>query len=1092
MRTLLSCFSAGCLSLASLCTSAQAPPPATGAPGSATGRQELAAEPFVVQQWRSVYSYNADGTGFREQTLTVVIQSEAALRAFSVISVPFAGSSEKAQIVYARVRHATDNSAVDTPTADAFEEPAPVTREAPLYSDLKQRELPLKSLRVGDTLEWQSRVERTKAEAPGEFWGHQDWTTGAVSLAESVELRVPASRTITAWTNPESKLSATISVEGAQRVYRWSTSALDPTVGAKAEAAKKARQHAILTSAQQADVTLGKLPDVAWTSFPSWEAVGSWYRSLESDRITPDAAIIAKVNELTAGKATLDEKVRAVYAYVSGQIHYIGVDLGIGRYQPHHAGAVLENQYGDCKDKHTLLAAMLQVLGVQADAALIGAGIRFNRDVPSPDAFNHVITYATVGKDAVWLDSTEEVAPYRMMFATLRDKDSLVIEPAISRVLRSPADPPFPTFEKMTAVGSLDKDGNAESHFTLAQRGDEELFVRSILRQVTPAQYDELTQKIVANLGFGGTVTHAAFLHIDDPAQPLVMEWDYHRDKPGNDWENLRVTPPLMMTLLPVVDEKDSPIADIPLIGAREITSTAQVKLPPGWKAELPEAVHARSAYGNYDLTFRFDQGTVYAERHWTLSKANVPQADWKTYKAWTDKLAAGTDPYVQLRTTATAASGKTSPDAAARANTPDPAEQYIDQAVAALRQNHLEEGQLLLDKARALSPGHAALTGDYGYLAWRRGNHPEALRLYRKELEEHPDTLWVYNDLARLQYETGDTDGAVETLQRFTHAAPNDANAAASLIGTLNGIHKDREALLAANDSLQRLPADAQSNTLFQAALMQAELRGGEKERGAATAATLLGNTTDLQLMNNTAYALASAGANLPLAESTARSVVDKLSAESQTWTLDESLVLLRERSELLAATWDTLGYVLLQEGHPEQAIPYIRARWLYRASAEVGEHLGDAEVALHNTNEARSTYRLALATLPHFNALGVRSTRPLPEEAVLQRRLAALAAPAGTANSPATPEQLQALRIVPLSSSLDTEGTAEYKFLLSKAGIQRVEASGPKDLPGALALLRSASLPATLFPADSTAQLVRVGMLNCHSKHCQLVFMP
>ena len=102
---------------------------------------------------------------------------------------------------------------------------------------------------------------------------------------------------------------------------------------------------------------------MAWTSFKSWEAVGAWYRGLESSRAVPDDEIKAKVALLIAGKATDEDKVKAVYAYVATQIRYIGVAFGVGRFQPHEAVDVLHNQYGDCKDKATLLAAMLAVAG---------------------------------------------------------------------------------------------------------------------------------------------------------------------------------------------------------------------------------------------------------------------------------------------------------------------------------------------------------------------------------------------------------------------------------------------------------------------------------------------------------------------------------------------------------------------------------------------------------------------------------------------------------------------------------------------------------------------------------------------------------
>jgi hypothetical protein len=68
---------------------------------------------------------------------------------------------------------------------------------------------------------------------------------------------------------------------------------------------------------------------------------------------------------------------------------------------------------------------MLEVLGLHPDAVLIGAGIRFNEAVPSPAAFNHLITMVPVDGKDVWLDATAEVAPYQMLVFPIRDKQAL-------------------------------------------------------------------------------------------------------------------------------------------------------------------------------------------------------------------------------------------------------------------------------------------------------------------------------------------------------------------------------------------------------------------------------------------------------------------------------------------------------------------------------------------------------------------------------------------------------------------------------------------------------------------------------------------
>jgi transglutaminase-like putative cysteine protease len=103
---------------------------------------------------------------------------------------------------------------------------------------------------------------------------------------------------------------------------------------------------------------------------------------------------------------------RAIYNYVSMQIHYIGVDFGIGRYQPHSPSEVLNNRYGGCKDKHTLLASLFDAAGIGAYPALISSFRELDPDVPSPAQFNHVITVVPQGNGFVWLDTITEVAPF--------------------------------------------------------------------------------------------------------------------------------------------------------------------------------------------------------------------------------------------------------------------------------------------------------------------------------------------------------------------------------------------------------------------------------------------------------------------------------------------------------------------------------------------------------------------------------------------------------------------------------------------------------------------------------------------------------
>jgi hypothetical protein len=628
---------------------AQAPAPAT-APSAA-----YADEPLVIERSETVVEVAADGTGWKQRTLVARLQSDTGVKRYSVLNISYAGNSQHVEIAYARVTHA-DGTVVETPPTEAMDMPAAVTRAAPFYSDIKELQLPVRSLRVGDRFELKYRIVRTKAETQGEFWGQEGFSETAVTLEQTLELRLPAGMFVQVWSptiKPAESSTATDGSVPAQHIYIWSAPQLKPTVGKEAEAALAAQKKVLWTAEQELDAEQGKLPTVAWTTFKSWEEVGAWYRGLEADRMVPDDTVKAKVAELTKGKATDEEKARALYDYVATNIRYIGVAFGIGRYQPHAAAEILSNQYGDCKDKHTLLAAMLAAAGIQSDAVLIGAGVRFNEAVPSPASFNHLITRAMIAGKPVWLDTTAEVAPWAMLVSVTRDKQALVVPTSgAAAIVRTPVDPPFPNVEAVDSVGSLGADGVSTSHIVITFGGDGEIAARTLFRMVPPDKYDAVAQLFANRIGFAGTTSNPEVTRPTDMTQPFKLSFDYKREKAG-DWEHLRTLPEVVPARFPQVTEMEPPVRAIQLGVPQTETSTSAMKLPDDWRAVLPPAVHAKCDYATYDMTYRLENGTVYAERKIVVLAKKVPVSDWRAYKTLVDMVNPGKERYIQLVTAA-------------------------------------------------------------------------------------------------------------------------------------------------------------------------------------------------------------------------------------------------------------------------------------------------------------------------------------------------------------------------------------------------------------------------------------------------------
>jgi len=1050
-------------------SSAMVPAQETGAVKASptAGAVSYAGESYVINRMDQVYSENADGTGWRQRTLAVKVQSDAAVRQLGVVAIPFASASEHVEFAYVRVRK-PDGSVVETPLTGAIEQPEKVTVEAPFYSDLKEEQLPVKSMQVGDTLEWQAKVVRTKAEAPGQFWGQESFLTeDVVVLEESVELRVPVAETVNVWTNPKLGVKAKETVAGEQRVIRWEDAALKPTVGKEADAAKALKKKTILTAEEEVDAEQGKLPSVAWTTFKSWEAVGAWYRGLEGDRFAPDEAVKAKVAELIAGKTTEEEKVRAVYGYVSSQIRYIGVAFGVGRYQPHRAGDVLDNQYGDCKDKHTLLAAMLTALGLDPDAVLVGAGVRFNEAVPSPSAFNHLITRVKVGGQEVWLDSTEEIAPYRMMYAVIRDKPVLVVpNKGAAMIERTPPDPPFASYQKWVAKGVLDDKGVSESHISFEIRGDSELGVRASVRQVAPAQYEEFMQQLAHSIGYGGTTSHTDIGRPEDTAEALVIKFDYHREQAG-DWDNLRIVPQLPPMEVPTVDEKEPPVQAIDLGWPRTETASAQMKLPAGWGVELPEAIHEKTAFASYDLTYKFADGTLDTEMRLVVLQRKVPATDWKAYKKWQDAVGQGNWGYVQLTRPrgkgASTNAGETADKGESEAGFNADAGKLIEQAMLALQKFDDGSASSLLDQAKKLNSEQAMLWFGYGNLALMRGMKNEALTDYEKELKLHPNSFSTYPMMVQMQRMGGDKEGAESTLRRWIQADEENPTPRRELIALLLIDKKNDAAEKAAEDALAKLSEAERSDPELQFEIGDAEMGADQEDKGVMTLlAVLKADATGPSTINSAAYRLAEADKELGIAESSERVMLEKLATETQGWTLDESPQRLSQVSALTVASWDTMGWILFREGKLAAAQSYVEAAWLNQQHPEVGEHLVEIRAALKNPTAASM-----LEKTVKKDKTGEKMESPEPGK------------------------NQQELRTVELGPAAGRSGVAEYRLLISRNGVERAEAVGERAVERGVELLETVKL-AGYVPADSTAKLVKSAMLNCYGGKCELVFMP
>ena len=151
---------------------------------------------------------------------------------------------------------------------------------------------------------------------------------------------------------------------------------------------------------------IGRLLSVS--TYDAWDGLGQWYARLYGEQLELDEDARRAGREAVAGIDDPAEKVRRLYAYVVKNTRYVGIELGIHGWKPFKAAEVHRRRYGDCKDKSTLLSALLRDNGVNATITLVRTADRgrLPSDHATMWAFNHAITY--VPELDWYLDPTAE------------------------------------------------------------------------------------------------------------------------------------------------------------------------------------------------------------------------------------------------------------------------------------------------------------------------------------------------------------------------------------------------------------------------------------------------------------------------------------------------------------------------------------------------------------------------------------------------------------------------------------------------------------------------------------------------------------
>jgi len=289
-----------------------------------------------------------------------------------------------------------------------------------------------------------------------------------------------------------------------------------------------------------------KDPEQKGQSFGSWQQLAGWYAQLTSGRRDVTPAIREKVHELVGNASLPEAKVARLASYVQHGIRYVAIEIGIGGYVPHAAQEVLASGYGDCKDKATLLSAMLKEAGIDSYYVLMNVDRDYlTRDFPSMLEFNHVILAIRIPADLklqdayavvddphlgrlLYFDPTDNVTPLGYLPPYLQSNDGLVVTDTAGELVKLPLIPSACNRLLRVAKLTLDNTGTLKGEVEELRSGPSATAVRRRFAAVVNKDRQKIFQDILSELVDGASLTKASVSDLNDASVPITLKYEFN------------------------------------------------------------------------------------------------------------------------------------------------------------------------------------------------------------------------------------------------------------------------------------------------------------------------------------------------------------------------------------------------------------------------------------------------------------------------------------------------------------------------------------------------------------------------------------
>jgi transglutaminase-like putative cysteine protease len=360
----------------------------------------------------------------------------------------------------------------------------------------------------------------------------------------------------------------------------------------------------------------------------TWKEYGLWQAKLNAGRNNLTEEAKQKARELTKNATTPEEKTKILYEYLQNKTRYVSIQEGIGGLQPFDAKTVDQTGYGDCKALSNYMVSLLGEVGITGYYTKIKAGSEedeIDKDFPSAQS-NHVIVAVPNGKDTLWLECTNQTNPFNWMGSFTGDRYAMMVTEKGGVLVRTPSYPAEVNVQARNAKVILESTGNAKATVKTTYRGLQ--YENDGLNFHLDDQYDNQKKWIQDNTQIPSFDLIKFSVKNNKAKIPSAeVETDLVLNRFASvSGKRIFLTPNLMNRSTYIPEKLESRKTNVVLRTPYVDIDTIRYQIPEEIYPEfLPEPVKFSSRFGEYEASFKIDQGSLLYVRRVKMKKGEFP-----------------------------------------------------------------------------------------------------------------------------------------------------------------------------------------------------------------------------------------------------------------------------------------------------------------------------------------------------------------------------------------------------------------------------------------------------------------------------------